>query len=123
MRWKSRSVKALKFHRLAYTCLRDLAMPSSSVSSGCWVLESYSPAPLKPGRSSLLVLDRYRRDVPAGNSPCIAVSAVVIHSGVSPFLMALRSFLSSFSWVSKSVWKSESASMVAMSAVEVVVPS
>ena len=40
MRWNSRSVKARKFHKLAYTCLSDLAMPSSSVSSGCWVLES-----------------------------------------------------------------------------------
>ena len=44
MRWISRSVKARKFHRLAYTCLSDLSMPSSMVSSGFWVLESYSPA-------------------------------------------------------------------------------
>ena len=39
-RWKSRSAKARKFHRLAYTCLSDLSMPSSAVSSGCCVLES-----------------------------------------------------------------------------------
>ena len=58
MRWNSRSVKARKFHRLANTCFSDLSIPSAVVSSGFWVLESYSPAPLKPGRSSLLVLDR-----------------------------------------------------------------
>ena len=51
-------MKARKFHRLAYTCLSDLEIPSSVVSEGCWVLESYSPAPLNPGRSSLLVLER-----------------------------------------------------------------
>ena len=57
MRWKSRSTKARKFHRLAYTSLSDLAKSFSS-SLGFWLFESYSPAPLKPGRSSLLVLDR-----------------------------------------------------------------
>ena len=58
MRWNSRSVKARKFHRLANTCFIDLSIPSSSVSFCFCVLESYSPAPLKPGKSSLLVLER-----------------------------------------------------------------
>ena len=111
MRWKSRSVKARKFQRLANTPLRDLSMPSSTVSSGSWVLESYSPAPLNPGRSSLLVLDRYRSDVPAGNVACISVSASMIHWGESASLMSSRRSSSMSSWTSKSAWKSGSASI------------
>ena len=39
----------------------------------------------------------------------------MIHWGVSASSMALRSFLSSDAWVSKSVWKSSLASSVSMS--------
>ena len=41
-------------------------------SSKCCVFEVYKPAPLKPGKSSLLVLDLHLTLVPAGKSSCMA---------------------------------------------------
>jgi hypothetical protein len=61
-----------------------------------------SPAPLKFGRSSLLVLDRQRIDVPAGYDFCISPSCVIIHPGIGAFSMTSRSSSSQFSCVARS---------------------
>ena len=72
------------------------------------------PGAAETGRSSLLVLERQRIEVPAGNDSCNVVSAVVIQPGVGATLMASRSVFSSAACVPRSARKSGSASRVSI---------
>ena len=93
MRWNSRSVKARKFHRLAHTPLMDLSMPSSSVSSGSWVLESVQPRAAEAGQVLVVGAGPVAQRLPLGVGGVHALERFDDPLGRLPFLDLLAQLL------------------------------